>query len=187
MKNHSYLYVVMIAVAAVTLWVIVKAGNKLQATADLAGEWTFESGPLGPNADGPEHLGKGFHLDQSGRFLRIRFDNGRQLSLRANKIPQGKVGTSPQPVELSDGAWELSGTVWEEAGRLSGSFNLRGPERARFIAYRDLPEPEKSPAVAPNPPKPAKAMAAAESDAPLVAISDTPSAEPVAVTQDNAK
>jgi hypothetical protein len=136
MKNHTYLYILMLAVAGTGLWAIIKAGSRLQAAAHLEGDWAFEGDHIGPTTDGPDHLGKGFHLDQSGQFVRLRFDQGEELSLRARTMPQGVVGASPAPIELADGTWELKGTVWSDGGQLRGAFNLNGPRKARFTATR---------------------------------------------------
>ncbi|QOV89531.1 hypothetical protein [Humisphaera borealis] len=190
MKHQSLIYVVMLVVAAGGLWAVMRLGSRLDAAADLGGEWTFDSGPLGPEADGPERLGKGFHIDQSGRFLRVRFDNGRQLDLRAQQLPEGAIGGNPLPVELKDSLWHMSGTVREENGKLIGVFTLKGPERARFVAYRAPLETEKAPAVAPSLPASPRAAAAAapkstESGNATAELTPSPTVPMVALGKEN--
>ena len=182
MKRQTLVYLLILIVAAGGLWAVLRLGARLDAAADLGGDWTFDSGPLGPEADGPERLGKGFHIDQSGRFIRVRFDNGQQLDLRAQQLPQGAIGGSPAPVELSDSRWQMSGAVRRENGKLIGVFTLKGPERARFIAYRIPLETDKTSAAAPNRPAPrpsadvsappSQAAPAATPTAPVVALAD---------------
>lgn len=183
MKKQTIVYALVLVLSSLGLWGVLRVGSRLQAAADLTGQWTFESGPLGPEADGPERLGKGFTIDQSGKFLRVRFDNGRQIDLRANQLPTGNLGDTLVPVELAGSAWKMSGTVRSENGKLIGSFTLRGPERARFVAYRLPQEAEKAPAVAPATP----AGPSASADLQDAAASDSADAIALSTVGDPAK
>jgi len=140
MKRPTSIYLLVLLVGAAGLWTVLKLGSHLQASADLGGSWRIESGPLGPGADGPESLGEGFIIDQSGQFLRVRFASGRRLDFRARTMPRGQIGEQPVELELVADPWELKGSISRTPeGALIGSFRLSGPERARFIAYRDVP------------------------------------------------
>ena len=175
MKRHTYIYVLVLLVGAAGLWLVLKVGNHLEASADLGGSWRIESGPLGPGADGPENLGDGFDIDQSGQFLRVRFASGRRLDLRARQMPRGPITEQPVEVDLVGDHWELKGTVSRSPeGALIGNFRLTGPEKARFIAYRDPHTPQE-----PSPTEPMLPIETA--DAGPIARADVPLTQPVAL------
>src|SRR4051812_31251253 len=100
MSKPTLVYAVMLVACAGGMWGILRAGATLSAVTDLTGTWTIDGGPLGPVPGGPESLGGHFTVEQSGRFLRVHFERGRMLDLKAVVVPSGAV-TQPTPVEFT--------------------------------------------------------------------------------------
>jgi hypothetical protein len=132
---------------------------------------------LGPGSAGPEHLGDTFHIEQSGRFIRIRFESGRLLDLRAAEIPTGRIGPTPTPIELADKRWKLTGTLHQEGQSLVGLFSLQGPRPAQFVAYRTPPEVEGPPPIT-NDVEPAPAPEGPGTQPVAIAGSTKPATQP---------
>ncbi|HEX8914879.1 MAG TPA: hypothetical protein VF796_21175 [Humisphaera sp.] len=152
MSKPTVVYAVMLIACAGGMWGILHAGASLSAVTDLTGTWQIDGGPLGPVPGGPDTLGGTFAVEQSGRFVRVRFDRGRVLDLKAVTVPAGKV-THPTPVEFTDGTTRLTGTLGPaKDGGLAGSFTLVGPKRTtQFLAHRPGAKvPEAKPEVRPQ-------------------------------------
>ncbi|MDB5296539.1 MAG: hypothetical protein JWO31_2522 [Phycisphaerales bacterium] len=140
MSKPSLVYLAVFVLCVGGVWGILRAGAGLQAVADLTGDWRVESGPLGPGPGGPERLGESFSVDQSGRFLRVRFSGGRVLDLKATTAPLGRLGDDPVTFELVNGRQHMTATVRRDpSGHAAGSFVLTGPETAAFVARRAPP------------------------------------------------
>ena len=71
--SRAYLvYFVMAAMLAGGLWLVLTLGESLRAPDDLSGNWTV-------HWDQPPHSvpqDSVMHIDQSGRYLTVRFENG---------------------------------------------------------------------------------------------------------------
>jgi hypothetical protein len=84
--SRAYLvYFVMAAMLACGLWVVLTLGESLRAPDDLSGSWAvhWDQPPPGFPANGK------MHVDQSGRFFTIKFDQGPTLTLKLNEQYRG--------------------------------------------------------------------------------------------------
>jgi hypothetical protein len=84
--SRAYLvYFVMAAMLAGGLWLVITLGESLRAPDDLSGNWTvhWEQPPPGFSPKGK------MHVDQSGRFFTIKFEQGPTLSLKLNERYSG--------------------------------------------------------------------------------------------------
>jgi len=71
------------------LWVVFTLGDSLRAPDDLSGKWTvhWDQPPAGFPAKGQ------MHIDQSGRFFTVRFEDGPMLKLKlADKFSGAREG-----------------------------------------------------------------------------------------------
>jgi hypothetical protein len=138
MSKPTLVYGAVLVLSVGGLWGILRAGSHLSAVADLTGEWTIEDGPQGPS--GLQMLGGAFTVEQSGRFLRVKFKGGQSLDLRAADPPMGPIA-GKVTVRADGGGSRLDGTLWpDEDAALHGSFTLAGPTAARFLAVRATPK-----------------------------------------------
>ena len=172
MSKPTLVYVVLLIVCTGGLWGILRAGSQMSAVCDLTGDWTIESGPLGPVPGGPDLLGERLTIVQSGRFVRLQFQTGRTLDLAATTTPMG-VLTKAEPIEFVGGGYRLHGTVWPEQQDLVASLTLASPRRSiDFVARRSAAKPpegepvEKPLADGPEGPLPEASMDAAAAPLP---------------------
>src|SRR5439155_11567980 len=99
MNRATAVYVAMLAVCAVGLWGILRVGGRLRAPPSLAGVWDID--PIDPSA---ARLGGSMTVEQSGRFVQVRFASGRALDLKLADEPDGTV-------TLTGGGWHWSGPL----------------------------------------------------------------------------
>src|SRR3954470_22489961 len=92
--NATAVYVIMMLVFATGMWAVLVFGSTMRARPDLAGEWE-----LLPEGD-PRAATQRATLEQSGRFVRLRFRDGPTLQLRmVDEVPL-KPGAMPSRTSI---------------------------------------------------------------------------------------
>lgn len=152
MSKHAVIYAATVVLGGGGLWGILHLGADLPAPADLTGTWDVEAAPLGPLADASKSVGQSFVVDQSGQHLRLTFDRGRTLDLKASVIPLGDV-TESGKVDMAGSGYRMTGTVRPADDTLVGSFTLAGPDASAFVARRRPAAAKAAPAPSPAPAK----------------------------------
>jgi hypothetical protein len=114
--SRAYLfYFLMAAILASGLWLILTYGNTLAAPQDLSGDWFVQWDEPRPGFTPSGNL----HIDQSGRFFTLRFENGPKMSL---KLQNGWTGVRRGRwlnMQLAESPWTLTCT---------GTFPLKGAQ-----------------------------------------------------------
>ena len=135
MKSRATLvYVIMLVACAGGLWAILRVGNRLQAPPDLSGAWEISptdavsGATTRPNGD----LGPTMAVEQSGRYLQVRFAGGLTADLRFDDV--SAAGT--QSIRLIGRDWRMT-AVRRDTGELA--VRLDGPWTAEFLARRPPP------------------------------------------------
>jgi hypothetical protein len=142
------------------LWLILGAGSRLRAPTDLSGVW----GVGGEDPTVPQALGETVTIEQSGRFVRLKFAKGLLIDLKLTdeSLPDEDAG------QLLDMIFE--GPQWKLAALGEGAggpllFKLVGPEKHTFTVTRNVPDSDQGgPRDAPT--QTADADAATATDAP---------------------
>lgn len=139
MSKAAATYVVMIGVLVAGLWLIIGLGSHLRAPTDLSGRWELvelpSAGAIAANAAPPAT--DSITVEQSGQFVRVRFDSGLALDLRmsgsgATRLPGASAAKSGvlTPVVLVDGSWTMR---WAQTGNgASCRVELTGPSINRM-------------------------------------------------------
>lgn len=132
MSRGTAVYFVMLVVCVGGLWLILRAGAGLAAPTDLSGVWAVG----GEDASVPRDLGGVLHIEQSGRYFRLKFERGLQLDLEllSETRPDGVAGDG-LALKWEGGPWSLSANGTNAAGPLI--FRLTGPASHTFAASRD--------------------------------------------------
>ena len=133
MKSRATLvYVIMLAACAGGLWLILRVGSELRAPTDLSGAW--EISPTDGGTTAPADLGRTMTVDQSGRYLQVRFAGGLTADLRfADDSAAGSQG-----IQLVGSPWRMT-AVRRDTGELV--VRLDGPQSAEFLARRPSESP----------------------------------------------
>jgi hypothetical protein len=136
MKSRATLvYVIMLVACAGGLWVILRVGNRLQAPPDLSGTWEISPIP-GAAAAAPAELGRTMTVEQSGRYLQVRFAGGLAADLRLAEAPVVSGATAGPPIQLVGRDWRMT-AVPRDGGALA--VRLDGQRSAEFLARRPPP------------------------------------------------
>ena len=133
MKSRATLvYVIMLVACVGGLWLILRLGSGLSAPPDLSGAWEIAPTNAGapPNAD----LGRTMVVEQSGRYLQVRFAGGLAADLRFTDVSAAE----PQPIRLVGREWRMT-AVRRGTGELA--VRLDGPQTAEFLARRPSEAP----------------------------------------------
>src|SRR4051794_2122832 len=136
MKSRATLvYLLTLVACAGGLWFILRVGSELQAPPDLSGTWEISpndsaAAAAPPNAD----LGRTMVVEQSGRYLQVRFADGLAADLR---FAEDSAAES-QPIRLVGRDWRMT-AVRRGTGDLA--VRLDGPQTAEFLARRPSEAP----------------------------------------------
>jgi len=122
MSRATTVYVAVLVLCAGGLWGIARVGSRLRAPPSLAGTWDIDP----PAAAG---LGESMTIEQSGRFVQVRFASGRALDL---KLVDGPSGGADPTVNLAGGGWHWSGPLTD--GGRTMAVRLDGAEPCSFTA-----------------------------------------------------
>lgn len=100
----------MVGCSIVGLWALLALGHRLTPPPNLAGQWQ-----LVPDAGTASSLGSSMHVEQSGKFFQVSFDQSPPLSLRLADAH------SPTHLVLDGRSWHLvfDGLQIPEATRLA--------------------------------------------------------------------
>jgi hypothetical protein len=132
MLRGYVVYILMFAALGFGLWFVLRVGAKLQAPAEIAGEWRVQWETSSPT-------GMGYHgqmrVEQSGRYCTLHFDERRTLSL---KIVEGTAlgqqdATSPI-AQLSGDGYQV--TLHPTAVHDSVRLEISGRDTHRGVADR---------------------------------------------------
>ena len=137
MSRATVVYIVMLAAGIGGLWLIVRLGSTMTAPSDLSGVW----GVGGEDPAIPALLGQTVYVEQSGRYLRLNFERGKEVDLKL--VSESR----PNPKTQSGLELRFEGRHWSLAARGSSVagpliFQLDGPERHTFTATRHRPQPD---------------------------------------------
>lgn len=99
-SRPTVVYVTMLGLSVVGLWVILTLGRNLRPPPDLSGQWQLT--PLSAQA---AKLGATMQVEQSGRFLQIKFENGQTVSAQM----EGSQTPSHLPLRSNWDTIELNG------------------------------------------------------------------------------
>lgn len=134
MSRATIVYILVLLAAAAGVMVILNRGGRLSAPPDVSGEWTV--GRIDAASPAPaETVGKRVFVEQSGRFVRMTFENGLQLDSKLH-FERG----SHQGLTLRFRArdWELTAEGKDLGGPLM--CQLIGSQRYPFTLSRPVPE-----------------------------------------------
>ena len=142
MKSRATLvYVIMLVACVGGLWGILRVGSGLRAPPDLSGTW--EIAPADAAVPVAADFGRTMTVDQSGRYLQVRFAGGLAADLRFDE-PSADASQT-EVVRLTGPHWRMTARR-QEAGALA--VRLDGPQSAEFLARRPS---DSSAAPAPTP------------------------------------
>ena|SRR5687767_8387649 len=79
MLRGYVVYILMFAVLGIGLWAVLRIGAKLQAPAEIAGEYRVQWETGSPTDMGYHGV---MRIDQSGRFCTVHFDEKRTMGLK---------------------------------------------------------------------------------------------------------
>ncbi len=147
MVRGYFIYILMFVAAGMGLWAILRAGERLQAPAEIAGQWNVRWETLSPTGG---DLHGTMSVNQSGRYCTFHFDGSRTLCL---KMVQGSAlghGDPQQP------AAQLVGEGYQMTLRAAASpetmlLELSGRDHHRGVAERLNRPSERASAPAPAP------------------------------------
>src|SRR5690242_15006230 len=81
MSRATIIYILVLVVAVAGVMVILNRGERLTAPPDVSGEWTI--GRIDAASPAPaDTVGRHLFIEQSGRFVRMNFENGLQLDAK---------------------------------------------------------------------------------------------------------
>ncbi len=142
MSRATVVYIIMLLACAAGVWLILRAGNRLKPPPDLNGTWEISRiQKLG--SDEPPALGNEMTIEQSGRFVHIRFASGLKLDLKAS-VRDSSEANGSVTIDLSNGQWNLR--VRPDASELA--LLIDRPTRAAFTAR---PRENDKRSLTPNP------------------------------------
>jgi hypothetical protein len=160
MNRATLVYILMLVFGVGGLWLILGAGSRLRAPTDLSGVW----GVGGEDPTVLQALGETVTIEQSGRFVRLKFAKGLLIDLKLTEesLPDEDAG------QLLDMIFE--GPQWKLAALGEGAggpllFKLVGPEKHTFTVTRNVPGGDGDPR-GPHDPPTQTADAATATDAP---------------------
>ena len=166
MSRATLVYILMVLVCVAGTVVILKRGHALHAPPDLSGDWHI----LGEEAAANDSsgLGRTMHVEQSGRFVRLRFDRPLTIDVKLlSHISAAGGPTTRRAVQM-----QFRGTEWTLTTLGVGAggplaCTLSGPEHHTFTVTRASTE---AGALAHESPAPQKTQpsdaATADADAP---------------------
>ena len=132
MLRGYVVYILMFAVLGFGLWFVLRVGARLQAPAEIAGEYRvqWETGsPTGMGYHG------GMRIEQSGRFCTLHFDEKRTMSLKMVDGAALGRGDAKSPVaQLSGDGYQV--TLYPTAVQDSVRLEIAGRETHRGVADR---------------------------------------------------
>jgi len=131
MSRATLVYILMLAAGAGGLWFILRAGAGLAAPTNLSGAWAVG----GEDASISRDLGGTVFIEQSGRYFRLKFEQGLQIDLELVSE------TRPDPttrdgleLKFEGRPWSLTALGPSETGPLI--FRLNGPADHTFTVSR---------------------------------------------------
>jgi hypothetical protein len=106
MSRATLVYILMVLVGVAGTVVILKRGHVLHAPPDLSGDWHI----LGAEstANDSAGLGRTMHVEQSGRFVRLRFDRPLTIDVKLlSHAPTADGPTTRRAVQM-----QFKGNEW---------------------------------------------------------------------------
>lgn len=143
MSRATLLYIVTLVACAAGLWLVLRTGTGLVPPTDLSGVWFVG----GEDPAQPEVLGETLYIEQSGRYVRLNFEQGLiiDLTMVSERRPDPGTGDGLD-LELKGPLWSLSAHGTGADGPLIFHLeDLKGPVAHRFTARRDpvMTEPDE--------------------------------------------
>jgi hypothetical protein len=135
MSRVTLVYILVLFAAAGAVTLIVNRGQRLTAPPDVSGEWAV--GRIDASSPAPaDTVGRRMFIEQSGRFVRMTFENGLQLDAKLLFEPRPHQQGLTLRFRSSD--WELTA----EGGDVNGPLvcQLIGTERYPFTLSRPVIE-----------------------------------------------
>ncbi len=135
MSRASTVYVAMFAALVLGLWGILRAGAGLRAPHDISGNWEIEQ-PVRDDADAELGADEGadgvpgeiLSVEQSGRYFRLRFDDGAPIDLKLAEetAVTGEPGGGSTRVRLTGAAADVHAQSGPNPGLLRVRLHYRG-------------------------------------------------------------
>jgi hypothetical protein len=138
MSRSTVIYLVVLIAAAAGVTLILRRGEGLTAPPDVSGEW--EVGRVSADSPPPEQsVGRKLVVEQSGRFVRLEFQNGMQLDAKLFFEPAAGASASADrgvTLRFRGKDWELTAEGKNVKGPLV--CQLMGKERIPFTLSRPV-------------------------------------------------
>ena len=165
MSRATVVYILLVLACIAGVIVIIKRGTALTAPPDLSGDWHILGDAAGSDSSG---LGRTMHVEQSGQFVRLRFD--RPLTIDVKLVSRSGTANGPTTrravqMQFKGDQWTLTTLGIASGGPLACS--LSGPEHHTFTVSRASTEAAALSHESPIPRKtPPPDAATADADAP---------------------
>jgi hypothetical protein len=126
MNRATLVYILMLIGCGGGLWGILRAGAPLRAPLDLAGTWDVLPGGTGGD------LGPTMTVEQSGRYVVVRFAAGPALELEVERQQRPAAPGGPSMVQLAGDGTTLKAILSDGGRTMAGE--MTGPRAAAFTA-----------------------------------------------------